>query len=116
MDPDLHKEYTGTDNKLIQENLKKLSKVHKRIWIRIPVIGGVNDTMENMEETADFLKDNDIRPEHIHLLPYHETGSGKYERLKRTYDEAFTVPKDEELNTFRAVFEERGFSNVLIGG
>ena len=38
MDPELHKKYMGTDNKLILENLVRLSQDGARIYIRIPTI------------------------------------------------------------------------------
>jgi len=85
MDPVLHKRYTGVDNHLILENLKKLSKENAAIWIRIPVIGGVNNTISNMVETAEFLKAEKISIRQIHLLPYHNTESGKYKRLNSEY-------------------------------
>ena len=116
MDSRLHKQYTGVGNELILSNLKHLAADGGRIWIRIPVIGGVNDTEQNMEQTADFLCENRICPEHIHLLPYHNTGSGKYGRLSREYPYSFEVPSAERMEQFRQIFEQKGFSNVYIGG
>ena len=44
MDPQVHARYTGVDNALILDNLKRLSAAGARINIRVPVIPGVNDT------------------------------------------------------------------------
>jgi pyruvate formate lyase activating enzyme len=52
---DMHKTLTGVGNELILENLKKLSDLGKRIWIRIPYIPGFNSG--EMEMIADILKD-----------------------------------------------------------
>lgn len=116
MDPGKHKKYTGVDNSLILQNLKKLSDNKASIWIRIPVIGGVNDTNKNMVETAEFIKSNDINPEHIHLLPYHNTGCSKYQQLGKKYDDSFITPSKEKLEEFRRIFESYGLTNVYIGG
>lgn len=116
MDADKHKKYTGVDNNLILENLKKLSENKASIWVRIPVIGGVNDTNKNMVETAEFIKSNDINPEHIHLLPYHNTGCSKYQQLGKKYDDSFTTPSKEKLEEYRRIFESHGLTNIYIGG
>ena len=50
---DTHKGFTGVDNYTIIENLKKLSKTGKEIWIRTPVIPGFNDTKEEMTQIAE---------------------------------------------------------------
>lgn len=117
MDPDLHKKFTGVDNSLILENLKKLNSKKAGIWIRIPVIGGVNDTAGNIVQTARFLADEKITLEQINLLPYHNTGSAKYKRLQKEYPgESFKVPANEKLEEFVTIFQQYGFQNIIIGG
>ncbi len=117
MDGALHKRYTGENNELILHNLIRLSRKGAYLWIRIPVIGGVNNTAENMEQTAMFLKREEIAVRQIHLLPYHNTGKGKYKRLNREYEgAAFYSPNKEELETFQSVFQKYGFNQIMIGG
>lgn len=117
MDADLHKKYTGVHNTLILENLKKLSERGAALWIRLPVIGGVNSTPEQMEQTARFLKEERIAVKQINLLPYHNTGSGKYKRLNQTYGgEEFYAPSPEELDGLADILKQYGFDNVKIGG
>ena len=53
---ELHKEGTGVSNSLILENLKRLSG-RAEIIIRIPVIGGYNDNIDELTRIAEFLKD-----------------------------------------------------------
>lgn len=117
MDTDLHKRYTGVDNHLILENLKKLSEEQAAIWIRIPVIGGVNNTTAHMEAIAKFIKAEKISIRQIHLLPYHNTGSGKYKRLNREYKgEDYYPPTNDELNNYVTVFQQYGFNRIITGG
>ena len=73
---ELHKKWTGVDNKLIIENLQSLSRAGAKIWIRIPVIGGVNDNQEEMGKIRDLL--GSINVEKIELLPYHSLGESKH--------------------------------------
>ena len=81
-DPDLHKEYTGVDNKIILENLKALSDAGSKIILRCPIIPGFNDRAEHFKgisETAEKF----IGIEHIEIEPFHPLGESKYSALGR---------------------------------
>ena len=117
MDDDKHKKYIGAGNKVILDNLKNLAGSGARIYIRIPTIREVNGDNESMQAIIDFLKENNIRPPQVNLLPYHSTGSHKYGKLGRRYlAEELTAPTDEEMESFVKQWNEAGFSNVKIGG
>lgn len=117
MDNTLHKKMTGVSNTLILNNLKKLSKTGAKIWIRIPAIGGVNDTQTNMEQTADFLIENRIVFEQVNLLPYHKIGNDKYKRFgKENQKEEFLVPEEEHMIQLANILKARAIKNVKIGG
>ena len=112
-----HKEYTGRENRQILKNLQQLSRKGARTWIRIPVIGGVNDQASEMEEIAGFLKENAVQVEQINLIPYHNTGSGKYLQLDRKYEgEAFTVPSKGRMLDLQQLIQQRNIAPVFIGG
>lgn len=83
MNSEKHLEYTGVNNRLILDNLKKLQKEANHIVIRIPVLPGINDDNENLSLLTKFLKN--IRFDEIHLLPYHYYGEKKYGMLGRSY-------------------------------
>lgn len=117
MDPEIHKQYMGVDNKLILENLNRLSADGARIYIRIPTVKEVNGNAENMKETIAFLKEHDIHPPQINLLPYHDTGSGKYRKLDMEYmGKNLHAPDKAEMEELRQLFVEAGFQNTKIGG
>ena len=104
---DTHKGFTGVDNYTIIENLKKLSKTGKEIWIRTPVIPGFNDTKEEMTQIADLIAPlSGIRQ--ITLMPYHTLGASKYETLGLTYPYDTSLRIDEAtLASFKRIFESR---------
>lgn len=117
MDSKLHKRYMGVDNELILENLIRLAKDGARLYIRIPVIKEVNGNEKNMKETIAFLKEHDIHPPQINLLPYHDTGSGKYSKLDMEYKGTdLHAPERAEMEKFVRLFQEAGFQNTKIGG
>lgn len=95
MDETRHMEATGVSNRLILENIVKLSGAGASIWVRIPVIPTVNDSLENMRQCADFL-----RPlagiQKVELLTFHRLGGGKYESVGRTYGARELVPATKE--------------------
>lgn len=84
MDEELHKKYTGVSNVRIIENLKRLADGNHDIWIRIPVIPGVNDNEDNMKQAAELLSGlKGIRK--VELLPFHPLGEAKYRSLDMEY-------------------------------
>lgn len=100
-DDELHQKYTGVSNRLILENLGRLSDHFSgEIIIRIPVIGGVNDTAEEMQEIANILEKK--RYKAVELLPYHKMGEHKYEALGEQ-PVPFYVPSDEQMKRFAAI-------------
>ena len=117
MDDEKHKKYIGMSNRVILDNLKGIAAAGARIYIRIPTVREVNGDRESMQQIIDFLRDNDIRPPQVNLLPYHSTGSHKYGKLGREYMAAeLTAPSDEEMQEFVRQWNEAGFTNVKIGG
>lgn len=101
-DSETHKKYVGVGNKLILENLKKLFEVGAKIWIRIPVISDINDSIEEMQAIKEFL-DKNGKPEKIELLPYHAMGENKYAAIGKEA-QRFTPPDEEELKELKAIF------------
>jgi pyruvate formate lyase activating enzyme len=117
MDEEKHKKYIGMSNRMILENLKGLAKGGARVYIRIPTVREVNGDHESMQAIIDFLKENNVRPPQVNLLPYHSTGSHKYGKLGREYlAEEMTTPTDEEMQSFVKQWNDAGFANVKIGG
>ena len=102
MDPAAHKRYVGVDNALILENLGRLLSRGAPIWVRVPVIGGVNDTLEHMRAVRAFL-DAHGKPQKVELLPYHAMGEHKYASLAREV-QAFSVPSEEKMAELRNAF------------
>jgi pyruvate formate lyase activating enzyme len=115
MDSAIHEQVTGVPNHTILENLRALGDVHDDIWIRIPVIPGVNDSRENMDAIGDFISCiPGVR--RVSLLPFHTAGSQKFERSRKVFSMNGTVaPSREKLNDLAACFVQRQLE-TLIGG
>lgn len=115
MDDKKHKNYTGVSNKLILENIIKLTSVHDNIIVRIPIIPGVNDDEENIDATGKFLLGLP-KIEKVHLLPYHNAGAIKYPRLGKDYKLVdVNVPDNEVMEIIASKFQKFNLK-TQIGG
>ena len=115
MDSRIHEEITGVSNELILENARKASEM-RPIIIRIPIIPGLNDSEENLLNTAKFASELGENLLRIELLPYHKFGTGTYEQLGRDYNlKHIEPPSEEHLNKLKKVIESCGVK-VQIGG
>lgn len=84
----LHQRYTGVSNIRILRNLEKLLMLEIPLRLRIPVIPGVNDTpqeINNMLETITHITAGKKQFQGIDLLPYHAFGVKKYALLGLSY-------------------------------
>ncbi|MBU9735408.1 glycyl-radical enzyme activating protein [Diplocloster agilis] len=103
-DDDKHRYYTGAGNRKILANLKQLKSGNTPYMIRIPLIPGVNDTKENMEQTAGLLT-NAGPLVRVELLPYHKTAGAKYGMVGRSYHPEFRT--DQKPQYHLDAFEKR---------
>jgi len=113
MDNEVHIEWTGEGNKLILDNLLRLNDLDVEVWIRLPLIPGVNDAAGDVESTIEFLRGTRFR--RVSLLPYHRIGEGKYRNLGLDYRMSGAVPQSPEvIERIRLQFASGGF-DVHIG-
>jgi pyruvate formate lyase activating enzyme len=114
LDSNKHLEVTGVENTWIIDNLRRAAQLNKEMIIRIPVIPGVNDSKENISQTAQLAQELGIKE--VHLLAYHSLGREKYARLDREYLlENLESPSDEKMNYLKKLVESKGIK-AQIGG
>ena len=89
-DSRLHRKYTGAGNELILENIKKTAAKNKELIIRMVIVPGMNDNMEDIKKRISFIKELGSAVKQIDILKYHNLGEGKYKSLGMIY----SVPKD----------------------
>lgn len=104
-DAKAHKRYTGVDNGPIRENFEHLKALGVPFIVRIPLIPGVNDTRENMEETAAWMEGAEGCLG-VELLPYHRTAGAKYSQVGMTYRPDFDP--DQTPRVYKDVFMRTG--------
>ena len=101
MDEERHRHYTGVSNRQILENYRTLAHSGKPFCTRIPLIPTVNDTVENLSATAEFMRSLGVS--YIELLPYNKMAGGKYLMLGRHYETDFdgTLEPQPRMELFR---------------
>jgi len=114
-DEEKHRQWTGVNNKIIKDNLKKLIDCNKEVIIRIPLIPAVNDTREEFGRMLQFI--NSLRRiREVHVLPFHQLGISKYNQINKEYE----MPNWQEENSNRIKqiskqLKDSGF-RVSVGG
>lgn len=115
MDSQKHQAVTGVPNELILANLLWLAEHHPQVIVRVPVIPGINDDQETLQQIGEFVASLK-RVTELHLLPYHKAGSDKYQRLGRTYQlPDLQSPDTERMEQIAGQLEQFGLK-VKVGG
>lgn len=116
IDDDIHRQYTEQSNEIILSNLRLLAAdeaVKEKLWMRMPLVGGVNDSQEIIEKTGEFYRAHGIS--HVTLLPYHNLGVSKQRHIGGEPTE-FQPPSEERVLEIKRYFEEYAGMEVEILG
>jgi len=115
MDSKLHELFTGVPNELILENLQEVSQAHANVWLRVPLLPGINAEPEQLQPIARLAASLPGLKQ-IALLPYHRVGIQKHVRLGREIPSLrIAPPTDEQLECALSCFRAHGL-NVQVGG
>ncbi len=113
--PEKHKKFTAVKNELILSNAKRIQEISETI-VRVPVVKGFNDTVEEFTDIVNFVDNNMPNVKEIHVLPYHNYGESKYEMVGKVYElKGLETPPCELIDKFREIVEETGRS-CHVGG
>ena len=104
--PDLHRRYTVMDNQPIHEFARRLAAARKPIWVRFVLVPGWTDDMAEVGRIAEFAASLG-NVERVDVLPFHQMGRFKWEKLGMEYKLKDTKPPsrevtDEAIARFRA--------------
>jgi pyruvate formate lyase activating enzyme len=109
MDSEAHSAETGVGNELILRNIEMAASAQwdGRLIIRVPIVPGYNDTVENLQATAAFMVKLNLQE--VNLLPFHRLGHSKYDQLNLSYKFAqVSPPSNEVMQSHQRIFEDAG--------
>jgi pyruvate formate lyase activating enzyme len=107
-DREAHKEFCGVDAYLIHENLRRIAQVDIPVWVRIPIIPGINNSPETLRSLARIIQPlGNVK--RVDLLRYHALAKDKYRRFGMDYKmQDIQTPPSEEMEKICAIFREAG--------
>lgn len=115
MDDTGHRQITGVSNQRILANLQKLCASGKPVWLRMPLIPGINDDEANLAAAAAFAAALPYQPP-LYLLPFHNSAEAKYAGLGLTYElPGIIAPTQAQMQAAAERFTRAGLK-VVLGG
>jgi pyruvate formate lyase activating enzyme len=109
MNSEVHQKMVRVPNELILSNAEHIARQGGKFQIRIPIIPRFNDSEENIRQSAEFCKKLGGAVVMVQLLPYHNLGVVKYQRIddSKTVMEA-AAPPEEKVARLKSIMEEYG--------
>ena len=105
---DRHKAVTGIGNADVLEFCDRLASLRRPMWLRYVLVPGLTDLPEEMAAVAAYGASLGV-VERAEILPFHQLGKYKWERLGLDYQLAETEPPtNESIATAVAIFREAG--------
>ena len=83
-DPARHLALTGTDVAPTLAFARRLAARRRPIWIRFVLVPGLTDDLDDLAKTAEFAAGLG-NVERVEVLPFHQMGRYKWERLGLDY-------------------------------
>lgn len=107
-DPVRHRAFTGADNTLILENLRRLNDSGTSIILRCPIIPGCNDREEHLKAIATLAGSLD-HVQRIDVEPFHPLGLGKEAQLgiAPRMEVPDTMPADSQVEEWMEFLRAR---------
>jgi pyruvate formate lyase activating enzyme len=112
IEPDLHKRLTGMDTKPVHEFAWRLAARKHPVWIRFVIVPGWTDNMEEVDRMAEFAAGLG-NVERVDVLPFHQMGRFKWEKLGMDYKMRDAQPPSREtMNEALSLFRAAGLNAV----
>lgn len=89
--PERHRTVTGIDNRPVLDFCERLKARRQPMWLRYVLVPGLTDDAGEMAELARYGASLGII-ERAEILPFHQMGRYKWERLGLDYSLAATLP------------------------
>jgi pyruvate formate lyase activating enzyme len=110
--PDLHRRMTGKDNQPVHEFARRLAALRRPVWVRFVIVPGWTDDLDEVGRMADFAAGLG-NVERVDVLPFHQLGRFKWEKLGMQYQlQDAQPPSREKVDKVIARFRAAGLNAV----
>jgi pyruvate formate lyase activating enzyme len=110
IDQDQHRRVTGMHNDDILSFCNRLSRLKRPMWLRYVLVPGLTDIPEEMAAIAEFGASLGV-VQRAEILPFHQLGQYKWDRLGLEYSLADTKPPtDEQIAEAVRIFQAAGLA------
>ncbi|KAB8143011.1 pyruvate formate lyase-activating protein [Chloroflexia bacterium SDU3-3] len=107
-----HLRATGKDVGDVLRFARRLAEHRRPMWLRFVLVPGLTDERANIEGLADFAATLG-NVERVEVLPFHQMGRSKWQRLGLRYTlDATQPPSAEATQQAQQIFRERGLMAV----
>jgi pyruvate formate lyase activating enzyme len=111
-DSERHRRLTGMDVEPTLEFARRLAALKRKVWIRFVLVPGLTDDVGDIACIARFTAGLG-NVERVEVLPFHQLGRFKWERLGLPYTLATALPPSHEATEAAcAIFRAEGLAAV----
>ena len=108
LDPKRHLDLVGKELGPSLDFARRLAELRRPIWLRFVLVPGWTDSNEDVEQMAEFLTSLG-NCERVDILPFHQMGRFKWERLGLEYSLADVEPPGAEaVERVSVIFRSAG--------
>jgi len=107
-DPERHRKLTGKDVGPTLEFARRVAGMKRPMWIRFVLVPGLTDDKENIAPIAKFVAGLGV-VERVEVLPFHQMGRYKWEKLGLKYELGdVKPPTSEQVEQACEIFRKEG--------
>jgi len=108
--PETYKRTTGRELQPTLDFGRRLAARGTEIWVRFVLVPGLTDDEDNVDAVAEYVAGLST-VSRVEVLPFHQMGRDKWQRLGMDYQLGDTEPPSPELvDRVRAQFQARGLT------
>ena len=109
-DPERHKKLTGREIEPTLAFARRLAQLKRPMWVRFVLVPGLTDDRDDIANIAHFA--NELgNVERVDVLPFHQMGRYKWERLKLRYAlDAVQPPTLDAVERAVGIFRSEGLN------
>jgi pyruvate formate lyase activating enzyme len=107
-DPERHRRLVGQDPEPARRFARRLSARKRPMWLRYVLVPGWTDDQDELTQVARFVAELG-NVERVDVLPFHQMGRFKWQKLGMTYElDAVEPPTVESVERACAIFRSAG--------